>query len=136
MHGKRGGALFFYLLREKKTGFITLAAEDEALRLLKAHLYGVQKRAKVQERWGEWGGSSKKKGQSQTAANVQRPEYSKDEQFVIACMRVAQKHRIGDAFRIAHAEGWTREKWDITVELYEATKFAIRQSELMKEVED
>ncbi len=59
-----------------------------------------------------------------------RPQYSKDEQFVIACLRVAQKRRIADPFRIAHANGWTREKWNSTVEQYEATKFAIRQSEL------
>jgi|GEM_PF-4917888 len=153
MHGKRGGALFFYLLRENKTGFITLGAEDEASRLLKAHLYGVQKRVKDQathqEQWGgvvgvgnpKSGQWEKKNGQSKPEVNALgglggRPEYSKDEQFVIACMRVAMKHRIGDAFRIAHAEGWTRDRWDTTVELYETTKFAIRQSELMKEVGD
>jgi len=149
-----GGALFFWLLREKKTQFITHATEEEAGRMIKAHLYGTQKRAKDQERQldtlqEQWGGaqsrtlggmgSRKKNGRSSAVADTVksgRPEYSKDEQFVIACKRVAMKHRIGEPFRIAHAEGWTRDRWDTAVKEYEATKFAIRQSELMQEVEE
>jgi hypothetical protein len=51
--------------------------------------------------------------------------------------RIFGPYGIGDGFRIAHSEGWTRDRWDKTVEQYEATKFEIRRAELMdgKELE-
>ena len=70
--------------------------------MIKEHLYGKQIRQPVNEQWGS--------GQQKT--QIQPTEYTKDEQFVIACIRVAKKHGIGDPFRMAHAEGWTRDQWD------------------------
>ena len=96
MSGRKSGALFFWLLREKKIQFITHAAEEEAGRMIKEHLYGKQ----IRQRQGQ--------------QNTPTPpaEFTKDERFVIACLRVAQKHRIVDPFRMAHSEGWTRDQWD------------------------
>ncbi len=102
MSGRKSGALFFWLLREKKSQFITQAAEEEAGRMIKEHLYGKQARERQGQQWGS--------GQQKT--KVQPTEYTKEEQFVVACTRVAKKHRIADPFRMAHSEGWTRDQWD------------------------
>jgi hypothetical protein len=101
--GRKAGALFFWLLRENKTEFITLADEDEAGRRIKAHLYGSTNK---RERWG---------GQTQQGRGSPPPEateYTDDERFVLACIRVANQKRIADPFDIARMKGWSRDQWD------------------------
>ncbi len=116
MSGRKSGALFFWLLREKKTQFITHATEEEAGRMIKEHLYGKQIRERQAQQWGSGGN-----GQQNTQA--QSTEYTKDEQFVIACMRVAKKHRIADPFKLAREDGWTRDQWNTVLTSYEAKQF-------------
>jgi len=53
--GRRAGALFYWLLRERKTVFITLADEDEAQRRMKKHLYGTDE---GRQQWGGRGGAT------------------------------------------------------------------------------
>jgi len=111
MHGRRAGALLFYLLRERKAAYITQCAEDEARRRLKEHLYGVEKRRARQdvdapaERWGGEG-----EGAPKTAP--ERFEPTEDDKIVLACLRVGKKHHV-DPFRIARkTKGWARDRWD------------------------
>lgn len=108
--GNKAGALFFWLLRERKSLFITQSDEDEANRRLKEHLYGPA-REETRQQWGGGGGV----GENRPGSNPQdqADEFSADERFVIACVRVAQKQRIEDPFVIARqGKGWTRERWD------------------------
>lgn len=85
--------------------FITHAAEEEAGRMIKEHLYGKQVRERQGQQWGSG-------GREHRNVPVQPTEFTKDEQFVIACTRVAKKRRIADPFRMAHSEKWTRDQWD------------------------
>lgn len=106
--GNKAGALFFWLLKERKSMFITQSDEDEANRRLKEHLYGPA-RERTRERWGGGRGT----GQGGNNPQDQNDEFSAEERFVIACIRVAQQHRIEDPFVIARrGKGWTREQWD------------------------
>lgn len=116
MSGKRaggGGALFFWLLREQKTQFITHATEEEARRMINEHFYGNQARQREGEQWGR-----------QRSFSSQPTEYTKDEQTVLACIRVAKKHRISDPFKLACEQGWTRDRWEKAHESYESKQFA------------
>lgn len=109
IRGQRPGALFFWLLRERKTAFITQGDEDQASRRIKAHLYGDPRRREDREQWG--GGGS----QVPPDQGNQPSELSDEERFVVACTRVANQRRIGDPFLIARHRGWSREQWDQAV---------------------
>ena len=125
MSGRKSGALFFWLLREKKTQFITHAAEEEAGRMIKEHLYGKQIREREGQQWGR----------EHRNTPTQPADFTKEEQFVIACIRVAKKHGIGDPFRMAHAEGWTRSKWDrVYAEFQQTQLIRMRQNTAEKEI--
>jgi len=103
--GRRAGALFFWLLREGKTAYITQHDEDEAARRLREHLNGPP--APRTPRGQRWGGG----GEASGAAP--EPELSEDERFVVACTRAASKAGVADPFHIARAgRGWTRQRWD------------------------
>jgi hypothetical protein len=117
MSGKRAGALFFWLLREKKTQFITHATEEEAGRMIKEHLYGKQVREPQGQQWGSG-------GRERQNTPVQPTDFTKDEQFVVACIRVAKKHRIGEPFKLAREDGWSRAQWDEALESYQARQWA------------
>ena len=130
MSGKRAGALFFWLLREKKTQFITHATEEEAGRMIKEHLYGKQVRQRQSQSENQQWGSGQQNGQAQST------EYTKEEQFVIACTRVAKKHRITDPFKLAREDGWTRDRWNTTLVSYEAKQFEQLQRSRCKENAD
>jgi hypothetical protein len=111
--GKRAGALFFWLLREKKTAFITHADEEEAARRLREFYNGPQRR----ERRDEWGGED----QGRPPAP---PAWTEDDKVVMACIRVAMKHRLDDPFRAAQqAKGWTRDQWDAALASYQNRQF-------------
>ena len=105
--GRKPGAMFAWLLREQKYGFITQSDEDQASRMLREHLTGPQQRAVHRERWaGNTAAGRRGRAQPEPA------EFTDEERFVLACIRVAKQHRICDPFEIVQAEGWTREKWD------------------------
>lgn len=109
VRGQRPGALFFWLLRERKTAFITQGDEDQASRRIKAHLYGDQRRRETREQWGGDGSEPLPDQDKQPA------ELSDEERFVVACTRVANRHRIGDPFLVAQRQGWSRQRWDQAV---------------------
>lgn len=113
--GNRPGAMFAWLLREQKHEFITLSDEDQASRMLREHLRGGRT---------QWGGSGDPEGRGSDRLASATPdsgdEYTDDERFVLACIRVAKKHRINDPWRIAREKGWTRERWERAYEHYES----------------
>lgn len=118
-HGKRAGALFYWLLREKKTVFITQSEEDAAVQRIRA-LHNPDNR---RERWG----GDTKMGQ----INMQKPKsvaWSEEDRFVQACIRVAAKMRVDDPFRVAFKQGWTRDRWDQAFASYEARQWEQLQS--------
>ncbi|MFI4915102.1 MAG: hypothetical protein ACIAS6_01170 [Phycisphaerales bacterium JB060] len=104
--GNRSGALFYWLLRERKTAFITLSDEDRAAQRLREHLNGPTQREADRERWG---------GEGPPRSNPQ--PFTEQERAVMACIRVAKKHRLDPAHVARKAKGWTRQAWD---EAYEA----------------
>lgn len=115
MHGRTSGALFFWLLREHKTEFITLAAEDEAGRRLKAHLSGTSDHTMV------------RRSTSQTEADAAE-QLTPDERVVRTCLRVGRHHGV-DAFRIAsQTKGWSRDRWERAYADYEAGQWTRTQS--------
>lgn len=131
-HGKRAGALFFWLLREKKTLFITQSEEDAAVTRIRAlhNPENTRRRNQSQEK------NQQQWGREQQRTPKPSAELTKDEQFVVACIRVAKKHRIADPFRMAHSEGWTREQWDKALESYEAKQWMqLQQSHATEETE-
>jgi len=102
--GKRAGALFFWLLREKKTVFITNADEERAAGRLRSHYNGERG---SREQWGGCGDESVPRSPRQP------PEFSDDEKLVAACLRVAQQRRIDDPYTVARQlKEWPREQWD------------------------
>ena len=110
--GKRAGALFFWLLREKKTAFITHADEDEAARRIREFYNGPRPKRRERE---EWGGSPRRT----------EPEWTDDDKIVMACIRVSQQRRIDDPFRAAQqVKAWTRDRWDMAVAAYENRRLA------------
>jgi len=99
--GERAGALFYWLLRERKTAFITQHCEDRAQRRIKAHSNSI-----------EHDGRGRGGGAGCSLDEEQAPEYTEDERFVLGCIRAARGHRIEEPFRIAQAKGWDRPRWD------------------------
>ena len=121
-HGKRAGALFFWLLREQKTRFITQSEEDAAVTRIRALHNPDNQRDNRRQRWG---GDT---GAGNTSANqLNSEEWSDEDRFVLACIRVAKKHRINDPFKLAREQGWTRQQWDTAMESYEVRQFAQMQ---------
>jgi hypothetical protein len=114
-HGKRAGALFYWLLREKKTLFITQADEDAAADRLRELHNGRRPR----EQWG---------GGSAGTPPPKPPALTDDETFMLACERVARERGIEHPFILARTRDWTRERWDSTHAGYEAKRLAFIQS--------
>ena len=111
--GSRAGALFFWLLRERKYEFITQHDEDEASRRIRELHNGPS----VQPRQ-EWGGEGQERPE-------QDHELTDDERFVVACTRAAHKTRNVEPFHVARAgRGWSRERWDDAVKTIEERKFS------------
>ena len=96
--GERAGAMFYWLIRERKTAFITQHCEDQAQRRLKAYRHGE--------------GEGKRSSSLTAAQQGAETEYTADQHFVFACLRVAKLHRIDDPCRIAEARGWARDTWE------------------------
>lgn len=106
--GSRSGALFYWLLRERKTAFITLSDEDRAAQRLREHLNGPTQREADRERW-RGGGPPRSVPEQLT----------EQERVVVACIRVAKKHRLDPAIVARQAKGWTRQAWDEAHEAFQ-----------------
>ena len=128
-HGKRAGALFFWLLREKKTVFITQGEEDAAVTRIRALHNPDNRRSSQPEQGG--GGEEKRQGGTQRLKSV---EWSKEDRFVQACIRVAAKMRIEDPFRIAFKQNWKRDRWEKAFAHYEAKQWEqLQRSKMIDE---
>lgn len=113
-HGKRAGAMFYWLLREKKSSFITQGEEDAAAQRVRA-LHNPDNRRE------QWGGTKMSEADSQRHKSV---AWSDEDRFVNACIRVASQMRIDDPFRVAFKKQWTRDRWEQAFANYEAKQFA------------
>lgn len=100
-HGERPGALFTWLLKNRKTQFITQRTEDVAMARIKTHLYGQDQRRQEGEA-APWA--------RQEAELIE--QLTDDERLFQACMQVARQGRVNDPFRIARAKGWDRDRWE------------------------
>jgi hypothetical protein len=102
MHGRRSGALLYWLLRERKFEFITHAAEDEAGRRLKEHLYTIDTQC-VATALGNRDGRIDRPGPDDCEPH--------DDRVVEVCLRVAQQHGVDPARIAAETKGWKPETW-------------------------
>ena len=120
--GHRAGALFFWLLRERKFSYITQHDEDEASRRIRELMNGPS----VQTGQQQWG----RAGQDAHPEPQQEREFTDDERVAIACIRAANKSRTQDGFYFARAgKGWTRDRWDEAVRAIEERELKrLRQS--------
>jgi len=111
--GKRAGALFYWLIREHRTDFITLHDEDEAAARYRKHRDGPTIRTAPLER----------------SARPTPPPFTDEDKFVSAVLRVASSKRIDDPLTVARSvkRGMTRDEWD-TARLH----FETRQLERMR----
>jgi len=109
-HGTRSGALFFWLLRENKSEFITQNQEDAA----SGRIRRLNNGQRGERQW--WGGDGSKTGDREKKSSGARgaeAELTDDERFVVACIRAAQKSRGVEPAHIARmGRGWTRQRWD------------------------
>lgn len=95
--GHKPGALLIWLLKERKTEFITHSDEDAARKHIREHEYGPDTR--------ESGGGG--------GYREAPPELTEEERIVQACLIAARQHGIKDPFRIVQqAKKWTRPRWD------------------------
>lgn len=107
--GRRAGAMFYWLLRERNTVFITQHDEDSASRRIKEHLHGPLRETRSED-------------PPSLGHGARSEDLGRDELFVVACVRVAKRQRIEEPFRIAEANGWTRQRWEETRTSLEAHK--------------
>lgn len=106
-HGARPGALFMWLLRGKRTEFITQADEDAAHARLREHRNG---------RAGE---------RTTKTATTEPRMLSDDEKFYLACVQVSRKENFGDPYRVAYvAKKWTRAHWEEVQATYQLAQKA------------
>ena len=111
--GKRAGALFYWLLRERKYSFITQADEEEAASRLREHLNGRRPKPTGTAHVAGWR-QAESSGGGEHAIKPADPlaEMSSDHRFVVACIRVAKQSRGMEPFDIARARGWTRQRFE------------------------
>ncbi len=108
--GKQAGALFYWLLRENKTEFITQHDEDEASRRWREH---TNEAGAIRQEWGRGGCSAATKP-------ARMEEMTDDERYVLACIRSANKAKSVAPHQIAFfARGWSRERWDAALRMLE-----------------
>lgn len=96
--GERPGALFAWLLREHKIDFITQANEEAALRRLRELRDGPCVR---EEQPGV-----------HAVRQSARYEFSADEKFIAACLRVAQQRRLEPYLVAGQVKDWSRAEWE------------------------
>ncbi|UYV12366.1 MAG: hypothetical protein NCW75_13840 [Phycisphaera sp.] len=108
--GRRAGAMFYWLLRERKTVFITQHDEDRAARRIKAHLHGPLRETRSEDPPSQGHGARSE-------------DLGRDELFVVACVRVAKQQRIDPADIARKAKGWTRQVWDEAYDAFQRAQF-------------
>jgi len=151
-HGKRAGAMFFWLLREKKSAFITLSDEDTAVQRIRAIHNPDNTRSRQQERWRGGNGmrgsnplaTSGNQGQQDQSIQNTRGRgleplaavNKQEEHFVLTCIRIAKQKRIEDPYRIAKIKDWTRERWDAALASYEARQWERLQRSHMQDLDE
>lgn len=91
-HGRRPGALLMWLLRKRRSEFITQADEDRALERLRKYRY-----------------NSRERREPSFAGDL---VLSKEEEMVHVCLLVARKYPgVGPETLACHKYGWTQEEW-------------------------
>lgn len=105
MRGKSPGALFVWLLREKKTAFITAIDEEAGAQRLREHHNGSCVRSSTHD------------------GTRAEQLLSAEEQSYENCIHAARKHRIRDPYRVAQQVlNWSREQWEVAKMSYDATQ--------------
>lgn len=123
--GKDPGAYFYWLLRERKTSFITQHEEDLASRRIKDHIYGAEYECSAQLH----------EESPPSLAHGGRSEGLTDEEwFVVACVRAGQQHRLEPAAVAKRAKGWSQEAWDGAHDAFQRAQFE-RQSTMVGDVD-
>lgn len=138
-HGNDAPRLFAWLLRERRFDFITHAEEDAAIARLR-RFRDQENRPRSNPAAvgglapgipGTPGRGGRGRRSSRNTAQDFRAGLGADERFVQACIITGRDHRI-DPFRIAQAQGWTRERWDEAKMVYEHAekkRWVVDQSE-------
>lgn len=99
--------LFAWLLKHRRFDFIAIANEEAAAARLRELNYGKRETGR-----GVGGGACSK-------PLTRLSEYTDEDRFVIACIRVGQQHRC-EPFRIAQkAKQWPRSRWDEAHEAFQ-----------------
>lgn len=96
--GKRPGALFTWLLTNRRTDFITQADEEGAARRLRELRDGPCLRENADPAY--------------TVRRVQPRELTEEERFIAACLKVGQQNRCEPYLIARQAKNWTRDEWD------------------------
>jgi len=122
--GKDPGAYFYWLLRERKTGFITQHEEDLASKRIKDHLYGAEhERPKHHD-----------DGPPSLVRGGRSEGLTAEEWFVVTCVRIGKQHRVEPAAVAKRAKGWSQEAWDDAFDAFQRAQFE-RQSAAVMDVE-
>lgn len=108
--GRRAGAMFYWLLRERKTAFITQHDEDEAARRIKKHLHGPMRETRAE-------------GPPSQGHGARSEDLGPDERFVMACIRVAKQNRVDPADIAREAKGWSKQAWDEAYHAFQQAQF-------------
>lgn len=109
--GSNPSALFFDLISNHRTAFITITDEEMARTQLRELREGSTKRSYNHD----WGG-----GPFAVASSRQLTE---EEHVVETCIRVAKQHRGMDPFKVARkVKQWTRPQWDSAYLRYQSTQ--------------
>jgi len=99
-HGNRPAALFAWLLREKRFGFITQADEDAAAHRLRALRNGPMP-------------MPRSRGDDPPSTKPRDIALTDDEQVVRTCILAAKRHRGYEPYDVARqVKGWPRDRWE------------------------
>ncbi len=108
--GNRPGALLAYLLRERRFEFISQADEDAARDRLRQLRDGPCRRDSAA-------------GQGRGVASSSPDELSQEERFIVACVRIANQHRIEPFLVAREAKGWDQPRWEQAYDAYQQSQF-------------
>ena len=63
-------------------------------------------------------------------------QFTKEDQLVLACIRIAKKHRINNPYKLAKENGWTQDQWDTALASYQAKQWKQMQESRSEENDD
>lgn len=114
-HGHRAGALMFYLLRERKVGYITQQDEDQASRRLKEHLFGggANRAIEIDHKLRGFGRDRETEALPVDGLSL------KDDEVVLVCLRLGEKHRVDASLIAQRTKAWSHERWRTALAEYE-----------------